>query len=94
MEAGNNSSNHRVVMSGRSSCEITGVSEVLSFDEQQVSLHTSEGKLTIRGGNLHVSGLDVDKGQLKMTGEIDSMNYSEIHSAGRTTKKILGRMFK
>ncbi|MGN0435693.1 MAG: sporulation protein YabP [Wujia sp.] len=94
MESGNNSSNHRVVMSGRNSCEITGVSEVLAFDEQQVSLHTSEGKLTIKGNSLHVSGLDVDKGQLKMTGNIDSMNYSEIHSAGRATKKILGRMFK
>lgn len=89
-----NSSNHKVVLNGRNSCEITGVNEVLAFDEQQLSLHTVDGKLTIKGNNLHVSGLDVDRGQLKMSGTVDSMVYSEMHSVGRTTKKVLGRMFK
>ena len=53
---------HRLTMEGRRCAAITGVSDVLSFDVGEVVLQTEDGLLMIKGEELHVSRLTLEKG--------------------------------
>ena len=53
---------HDVTMKGRRLLDITGVKQVESFDNEEFLLETSMGFLSIRGQNLQMKNLDVDKG--------------------------------
>ena len=53
---------HKVTMNNRRSCSLTGVNDVLSFDENEIILETEQGMLMIRGMELHVNRLTLDKG--------------------------------
>lgn len=86
--------NHRFSLDGRKHGILTGIREVESFDTQLVVLATEQGRLTIKGNELHVTRLDVDKGELEFSGLVDSMAYSEIRTAGQMTTGVLKRLFK
>ncbi|MBQ9232523.1 MAG: sporulation protein YabP [Lachnospiraceae bacterium] len=86
--------NHRFSLDNRKKATIYGITDVESFDTDVVVLVTEAGVLTIKGDNLHVIRLDVDKGELEMAGTIDSMVYSDNHNVKKTAAGILGRMFK
>ena len=60
--------------------EITGVEDVISFDTKEVLLETTMGILTIKGEDLKVNRLSIEKGELEIEGTVDSMEYSEISS--------------
>ncbi len=86
--------NHRLSLDNRKKAVIYGITEVGSFDTDEVVLVTEAGVLTVKGKDLHVIRLEVDKGELEMAGTIDSMVYSENHNVKKTALGILGRMFK
>lgn len=52
---------HKVSMSNRSKLEMTGISDVVSFDLTKVLLESDYGVITIKGQNLHVNRLSVEK---------------------------------
>lgn len=83
---------HDVSIKGRKHIDVTGVKEVLSFDERSVSLVTCGGEMTLEGEDLKIGALDTDKGLLSVDGRINGMYYYD----GRTEEKrgILGRLFK
>ena len=54
---------HRLVLSDRHSGSVTGVNDVVSFDENEIVLDTEMGLLTIRGKELHVKRLTLEKGE-------------------------------
>ena len=53
--------NHKVSLNARSSATITGVKDVLSFDAGEVLLETEQGILMLRGNDLHVNRLTLEK---------------------------------
>ena len=55
---------HRISLVNREVCAINGVSDVLSFDVGEVLLETEQGMLMIRGSELHVSRLTLEKGEV------------------------------
>ena len=57
---------------------ITGVKEVISFDELAVLLVTSCGQMTIEGDGLHISRLDLDRGQADVDATHTGIYYSKI----------------
>ena len=67
---------HACRLENRSAASLTGVREVVSFDENQVVVDTDMGLLTIKGKELHVSRLTVEKGELEVDGQVDSLAYS------------------
>ena len=71
---------HKVELSNRERGCITGISDVVSFDGNQIILDTDMGLLTLKGKNLHVSRLTLEKCDRKvslpMKGKIDSLNAS------------------
>lgn len=68
---------HKVTLSGRKTAGILGVLDVLSFDTREVLLNTELGILLIKGEDLHVNRLTLEKGEVDLDGRIDSMQYSE-----------------
>lgn len=75
---------HSLTMQDRERLTLSGVSDVVNFDENQVVISTTLGTLTIRGTGLHVDQLSLDTGDLKLTGSVDSLEYddSAVHGGG------------
>lgn len=85
---------HKVNMNGRRVAAISGVNDVLSFDAGEILLETVEGILMIRGSELHVSRLIIEKGEVDVDGKIDSLTYSDNNSLSKSGESLLGRLFK
>ncbi len=85
---------HKIMMTDRGICNITGVCDVLSFDVAEVLLETEQGMLMIKGNDLHVSRLMLDKGEVDVDGKIDSLTYSENAGCGAKGESLLSRLFK
>ncbi len=80
---------HHIVMEERASLSISGVEEVESFDENTISLSTSQGALIVRGENLHIEKLSLDGGDLKVEGTVDSLTYEERQARGGLFARLL-----
>lgn len=85
---------HKVTMTNRRTCTITGVNDVLSFDIHEILLETEQGMLMIKGEDLHVSRLTVDKGEVDIDGKIDSFTYSDISNSGHKNESLLTKLFR
>ena len=55
---------HKLMLTNRRTCSISGVNDVLSFDVNEILLETEQGMLMIKGTELHVSRLSLDKGEV------------------------------
>lgn len=85
---------HRLTIENRSAGTITGIREVVSFDESQVVLDTDMGLLTLKGKELHVSRLTLEKGEVDLDGTIDSLAYSSNEALRKSGESLLSRLFK
>ena len=85
---------HKVTMTNRRNCTLSGVNDVLSFDIHEVLLETEQGMLMIRGDDLHVSRLTLDKGEVDVDGKIDSFTYSDVAGAGQKGESLLAKLFR
>ena len=82
------------MLTNRRTCSISGVNDVLSFDVNEILLETEQGMLMIKGTELHVSRLSLDKGEVDVDGRIDSFTYSENAGYGAKGESLLARLFK
>ena len=85
---------HKVILNNRKSGTISGVSDVLSFDIKEILLETDQGMLMIKGNDLHVNRLTLEKGEVDIEGQIDSLTYSDVSGYANKGKSLLGRLFK
>ncbi len=85
---------HKVLLGSRKTGNFSGVVDVLSFDVSEILLETEEGMLLIKGNDLHVNCLSLEKGEVDIEGKIDSLAYSEIKDYGKQAESFLGRLFK
>lgn len=83
--------NHEIRMGMRREMNITGVKEVLSFDERSVVLETACGEMTVEGSELRVGTLDTERGVVILAGRIDTVYYSEER---QTERRGLGRWLR
>lgn len=90
----NAAKSHKVLLSNRKSGAFSGVVDVLSFDVAEILLETELGMLLIKGQDLHVNRLSLEKGEIDIEGRIDSLTYSEVKSVGKQAESFLGRLFK
>ncbi|HWO76042.1 MAG TPA: sporulation protein YabP [Bacillus sp. (in: firmicutes)] len=80
-------------MRGRRILDITGVKQVESFDNEEFLLETSMGFLSIRGQNLQMKNLDVDKGVVSIKGKVFDLEYIDQQS-GDKAKGFFSKLFK
>ena len=73
---------HKLTLSERRQLTMTGVTEVVSFDESQVILQTSLGTLIVQGQELHLKALSLDGGQVAVDGQITALIYEEPRQKG------------
>ena len=85
---------HRLTKDNRASSTMTGIRDVVSFDENQVVLDTDMGLLTLKGKDLHVSRLTLEKGEVDLNGTIESLLYSSNEALRRSGESLLSRLFK
>lgn len=84
---------HDVVMRGRRLLDITGVKQVESFDNEEFLLETVMGFLAIKGENLTMKNLDVDKGIVSIKGKIFDLVYIDDHN-GEKAKGFFSKLFR
>ena len=73
---------HKLTLNERKSLTMTGVTEVVSFDETAVVLQTSLGLLTVQGQDLKLKTLSLEGGQVAVDGQIVALIYEEPREAG------------
>ena len=61
---------------------------------REILLETEQGMLMIRGNELHVNRLTLDKGEVDIDGRIDSLVYSDTAASGEKQESFLGRLFR
>ncbi len=81
---------HQLILQERQQVELTGVSDVDSFDETTVIAYTTLGELIIRGNGLHIKRLDLECGVLSVEGSICALEYTESRKNGG----FFGRLFR
>jgi sporulation protein YabP len=69
--------NHTLRMEQRENLYITGVTELISFDEESIVVNTQLDVLVIRGSNLHVCKLNLENSELEVEGNICELCYEQ-----------------
>ena len=73
---------HKLQLNERKKLTMTGVTEVVSFDETAVVLQTSLGLLIVQGQQLQLKNLSLDGGQVAVDGTISALSYEEPRQSG------------
>ncbi len=79
---------HALTLKQRSNLTMTGVSEVISFDENTVVLATCMGTLVVHGEGLQLKTLSVEGGQVAVEGTIGAMHYEQTRAAGGFLRRL------
>lgn len=82
---------HSIHIDNRSRSTISGVSDVESFNEQEIVLATEGGYLRIEGEGLHLSKLNLEDGQVAVEGEIIALEYEP---PVQERKGLFGKVFR
>ena len=82
-----------IVLENRKELSLTGVEEVISFDDEKILLNTKLGFLTIKGAELKMNKLDVQNGDVIISGTITSIVYSS-KEVKKEKESIISRLFK
>ena len=85
---------HKLVVNNRKTSTVTGVLDVLSFDLNEILLETEMGMLMGKGTDLHVNRLSVEKGEVDLSGNIDSIAYSSVNQASRQNENFFAKLFR
>ena len=82
---------HLLTLSERRNLTVAGVRDVRNFDDLTVVADTELGELTIKGGDLHITRLSTEVGELMVEGQIDSLTYSR---AENRAGGFFGKLFR
>ena len=82
-----------LMLENRNRLNISGVLDVLSFDDQIIIVETELGMLTVKGDNLRINKLSIDTSEVIVEGEIMSLAYSN-KDLDKKNESFLGKIFK
>lgn len=81
---------HKLTLDERKKLTMTGVTEVVSFDESAVVLHTSLGTLVVQGQQLQLKTLSEEGGHVSVEGQVDALHYEQSRSGGSWLSRLFG----
>ena len=81
---------HKLILNGRRQLTVSGVTEVLSFDETAVIARTELGTLVVQGKELQLKTLLPEGGQVSVEGNISALIYEEPRPAGSLWRRLMG----
>ena len=73
---------HKLTLNERKNLTMTGVTEVVSFEEHAVVLRTALGTLIVQGRELQLKTLSLEGGQVAVEGSISALIYEEPRASG------------
>ena len=73
---------HKLQLDSRKKLTMTGVTEVVSFEETAVVLQTALGTLIVQGQGLQLKTLSLDGGQVAVDGTVSALVYQEPRQTG------------
>ena len=82
-----------IVIENRKKLSVSGVKDVLSFDDQVVIVETELGLLNIKGNNLKINKLSIDTSEVIVEGDIASLAYTD-KSSEKTKGSLMSKIFK
>lgn len=82
---------HAVHIENREFASLTGIKDVLSFNETEIVLLSDGGGMTIEGNELHITKLNLDEGQIIINGQICAIEYDDLPTPKGS---IFSRMFR
>ncbi len=83
-----------LILENRGKLSISGVNDVLSFDDQVIIVETELGLLTVKGENIRVNKLSIDTSEVILEGEISYLAYSDKEQDKSKNGGLLGKIFK
>lgn len=88
------SKSHKVTLTNRRNGSLTGVLDVLSFDISEILLETEQGMLHVKGKDLHVNRLNLEKGEVDIEGMVESFSYSQLPLSAKKTEGFWSKVFR
>lgn len=85
-----NSKPQSLTLDNRKKLSLTGVEDVLGFNDETVNVKTTLGDLMIKGSKLHISKLNLDTGDVEIDGVVDLIHYSQSKSEKSFMQRLLG----
>lgn len=82
-----------IILENRKKLSISGVNDVLSFDDQVVMVDTELGLLTVKGENIKITKLSLDTAEVIIEGEISNLSYSQ-NNQEKNSASLLSKIFK
>jgi len=79
---------HKLTLDERKKLTMTGVTEVVSFDESAVVLHTTLGTLLVQGQQLQLKTLTEEGGQVAVEGQVDGLHYEATRPGGSWLSRL------
>ena len=73
---------HKLTLNERNKLTLSGVTEVVSFDESSVVMRTVLGDLEVLGQELNIKNLSIDGGQMEVSGRISALYYEDPRPTG------------
>ena len=77
--------NHSISITERQNIQISGITKIDSFDNEEFLLETSAGPLGIKGKDLEIIKLDTYEGTIMIKGVVDAFSYFD---TGKSKRKI------
>lgn len=85
---------HSIILENREKLSISGVEHVNNFNSELVIVETIAGVITIKGDDLDVNKLNIEDGNVSITGTVNSMTYSDRESLSAKGSGFFSKMFK
>ena len=89
----NSSTVQNLILENRGKLSISGVLDVLSFDDQVIMVETELGLLTIKGENLRITKLSIDTSEVIVEGNISYLAYSN-KEVEKNKNSFISKIFK
>lgn len=82
-----------LILENRGKLSISGVNDVLSFDDQVVMVETELGLLTVKGENIRINKLSIDTSEVIIEGSISYLAYSD-KEMEKSKGNLISKIFK
>lgn len=85
---------HKVVLTNRKAGSFAGILDVISFDIAEILLETEMGMLHVKGKDLHVNRLNLEKGEVDIEGTIEALSYTQVPVSMKKGDGFMGKWLK
>lgn len=83
---------HKFTLEDRKTGILMGISDVISFDTDEIVLESQCGGIIIKGNELHVKNINLEKGEVTIEGNVDSLIYTKTKM--KNNESLIKKLFK